>query len=438
MADASTTNLDTLIGRLVVDRGLATQDEVDRALQQLQTRASGGDNGNGHRVGVAGGGGGEAGGGGDPQASIADALVAQGVVTRAQIDRLRPEVEEQRVDRQIPGYRLQGKLGEGAMAKVYKANQLSLDRTVAVKVLPRKFLNKGDFVQRFYAEGKAAAKLNHPNIVQAIDVGQAGEHHYFVMEFVEGRTVFDDLERQGRYSESAALPIAIQVARALEHAHEAGFVHRDVKPKNIMITPDGTAKLADMGLARAVTDREAAEAEAGKAYGTPYYISPEQVRGRTDIDSRADVYGFGATLYHMITGRAPFEGSSPSSVMHKHLKEHITPPDRIASELSAGICEVVEVCMAKDKGDRYASTSDLVTDLEAIARGEAPVYARQRFDLAKLSALEAPAEPKVVRKEVVVEPEPVPLALRPLFWAAVGGWIVAAMLGVLWAITTAA
>lgn len=431
MADASSTNLDTLIGRLVVDRGLATQEEVDRALEAIEHRAAGN--------GKAGSSDGSAAGGthGDPSLTIAEALVAQGVVTRAQIDRLRPEVEEQRVDRQIPGYKIISKLGEGAMAKVYRAKQLSLDRTVAVKVLPRKFLNKGDFVQRFYAEGKAAAKLNHPNIVQAIDVGQAGEHHYFVMEFVEGRTVFDDLEHHGRYGEAAALPIAIQVAKALEHAHTAGFVHRDVKPKNIMITPEGTAKLADMGLARAVTDREAAEAEAGKAYGTPYYISPEQVRGRTDVDSRADLYGFGATLYHMITGRVPFEGANPSAVMHKHLKEHIIPPDRIAPELSAGICEVVEVCMAKDKADRYASTSDMVADLEAIRRGEPPMHARQRFDMAKLSALEAPSA-AAAAVELVVEADPVPLVQQPVFWAAVGGWLIAAMLGLLWAVTAVA
>src|SRR4030095_16076442 len=131
-------------------------------------------------------------------------------------------------------------------------------------------------IERFYAEGRAAAQLNHPNIVQAYDVGKAGEYHYFVMEYVDGRTVYDDIVKHKRFGEGEALDIAIQTAEALQHAHDRGLIHRDVKPKNIMITQEGVAKLADMGLARAMSDKEAAEAEQGKAFGTPYYISPEQ------------------------------------------------------------------------------------------------------------------------------------------------------------------
>ena len=133
-------------------------------------------------------------------------------------------------------------------------------------------------------------------------MGQAGDTHYFVMEYVEGRSVFEEIQDNGPYKEEDALRIAIDVTRALEHAHKAGFVHRDVKPKNIMMTVDNVAKLADMGLARAVSDREAAEAEAGKAFGTPYYISPEQIKGEVDVDKRADIYSLGCTLYHMVTG----------------------------------------------------------------------------------------------------------------------------------------
>jgi serine/threonine-protein kinase len=274
------------------------------------------------------------------------------------------------------------------MATVYKARQVSLDRTVAIKVLPKQFSNNPQFVERFYYEGRAAAKLNHPNIVGAYDVSKAGEFHYFVMEFVEGKTVFDDLQKIRRYKEADALRVMIQIARALDHAHKAGFMHRDVKPKNIMITPEGVAKLADMGLARAVSDREAAEEEKGKAFGTPYYISPEQIRGDEDVDSRADIYGFGATLYHMVTGRVPFDGPNPSAVMHKHLKEKLVPPDHINSELSSGIAEVIETCLAKKREDRYMSSEALLQDLEAIARGEAPLQARRKFDVGNLSGLE--------------------------------------------------
>ena len=241
------------------------------------------------------------------------------------------------------------------MATVYKAKQVSLDRVVAVKVLPKRMSSNKEFVERFYKEGKAAAKLNHPNIVGAVDVGEANGYHYFVMEYVEGETVHDRLEKGERYSEKESLNIVTQVAKALAHAHKAGFIHRDVKPKNIMITPEGIAKLADMGLAREASDMEAAQAEAGRAYGTPYYISPEQIRGELNIDARADIYSLGATFYHMVTGRVPFDASTPSAVMHKHLKDYLVPPDHLVPDLSTGVGEIIDVAMAKKRKMRYNS-----------------------------------------------------------------------------------
>lgn len=392
-----------MLGRMAVEKGLATPEEVQRCIEQQRES-------------------------GDPnQQSLADLMVASGVVTRRQIDRLKPEVEEQRAGQQIPGYVILAKLGSGAMATVYKARQLSLDRLVAIKILPQRYMNNQQFIERFYAEGKAAAKLNHPNIVQAIDVNKAGDYHYFVMEYVEGHTVFDDITKKGRYGEAEALQVILQIARALLHAHKAGFIHRDVKPKNIMITPSGEAKLADMGLARAVSDREAADAEAGKAYGTPYYISPEQIRGEVNVDFRADIYSLGATLYHMITGRVPFEGSNPSAVMHKHLKAELVPPDHLNAKLSSGICEIIEVCMAKDPKQRYGSTSDLLEDLAAVAKGEPPLQARKMFDLSNLQALEKGNSPDQTQMVSIGKEEP-PLTQRPLFWVAVAGWGVFALL----------
>ena len=421
-------NMDSMVGRLVVERGLATREEVLAALRRRKEQSE---------VGGPAVGNGEADTSEDSSGgSLADLLVEEGVVTRQQIQRLKPELDEQRSTQQIPGYRILSKLGAGAMATVYKAKQISLDRMVAVKVLPRKFLNNPQFVERFYAEGKAAAKLNHSNIVQAIDVGQSGEFHYFVMEYVEGRTVFDDLDTKGRYKEEDALRIGIDVARALEHAHAAGFIHRDVKPKNIMLTDEGATKLADMGLARAVSDREAAEAEAGKAYGTPYYISPEQIRGKVDVDFRADIYGLGATLYHMVTGRVPFDGPTPSAVMHKHLKTPLKPPDHVVPELSTGISEIIEVAMAKDRKGRYSTTTDLLRDLEAVARGEAPMQARQRFDMSSLAGLAAPAGSEVKPERAAKPPASPPLWEQPMFWVAAAGWAVAAVVGVLWMVAS--
>jgi len=408
MAEMTQSNLDSMVGRLVVEQGLATNDEVKKCvqLQKGQSEKS------------------------DPsQRSLASILVSRGYVTKRQIERLRPHIEEQKSTQQIPGYQIIDKLGAGAMATVYKARQLSLDRLVAIKILPKKFTNNAQFVERFYAEGRAAAKLNHPNIVQAIDVGNHGEYHYFVMEYVEGHTVYDDIVERKRYPESEALHVIYETALALEHAHQKGFIHRDVKPKNIMITKNSITKLADMGLARAVSDREAAEAEQGKAFGTPYYISPEQIRGEIDVDFRADIYSLGCTFYHMVTGKVPFDGPNPSAVMHKHLKESVVPPDHLNPSLSAGIGEVIEVCMAKDRNTRYTSTSDLIADLESLRKGEPPLQARQKFDLSSLAAMETSADLASPAQEVrEVQAAPTPIYEQPVFWIAIAGWAVSLIL----------
>ncbi len=315
--------------------------------------------------------------------SLADVLIEEGYLTKSQVERVRQSADDDSMYRpaqQIPGFQILKKLGQGAMATVFQAKQMSLDRIVAIKVLPKRMSENKEFVDRFYREGRAAARLNHPNIVQAIDVGEAGGYHYFVMEYIDGCTVYDKIAAGKPMDEQEAVRIALGTARALEHAHARGFIHRDVKPKNVMLTKDNEVKLADMGLAREVSDYKIAELEAGRAYGTPYYISPEQIRGEINIDFRADIYSLGATFYHMVVGRVPFEGSTPSAVMHKHLKEPLVPPDHINTNLSAGVAEVIELMMAKKREDRYPSTKELIIDLEAIAKGEAPLMARKRYD----------------------------------------------------------
>lgn len=343
--------IDSIVGRLVVEQGLATRDEVDAIRKRKADEAN--------------------------QRSFAQALVEERLVTERQLARLRSMVEQERSGSTIPGYKVLEKLGAGAMATVFKAKQLSLDRMVAIKILPRKFSSNPQFIERFYAEGRAAAQLNHPNIVQAFDVGQAGEFHYFVMEYVEGQTVHDLIVANKRFNEQEALDIAISVAEALDHAHQKGLIHRDVKPKNIMFTPQGVVKVADLGLARAIGDKEAAEAEAGKAYGTPYYISPEQIRGEVNIGPQADIYSLGSTVYHMITGSVPFNGKNPGEVMQKHLKAPLIPPDHANPKLSAGISEVVERMMAKSRKDRYKNCQELLIDLRAVRRREPPPIAHK-------------------------------------------------------------
>jgi eukaryotic-like serine/threonine-protein kinase len=373
------TNLDTLIGRLVIDQGLATTDEVKHCLTLSRAERD------------------------HSEQSLAQLLVDKEYVTSRQIARLREAIEAERSGQKISGYKILGKLGAGAMATVYKAKQISLDRMVAIKKLPEKFSQNPQFIERFFAEGRAAAQLNHPNIVQAFDVGHEGDLYYFVMEYVEGRTVYDDIVKHKRYSEAEAINIVIQVAEALEHAHTRGLIHRDVKPKNIMITKEGVVKLADMGLARAISDKEAAEAEAGRAFGTPYYISPEQIRGEKDIDKPADIYSLGATLYHMVTGSVPFEGKNPSAVMHKHLKSELVPPDHVNPKLSAGISEVIEMMMSKRVKSRYPNCTDLLVDLRALKNGETPPIAHKDVlpenELASLAAAEAAAVVEIPQDE---------------------------------------
>lgn len=293
-------------------------------------------------------------------------------------------------------FRVLKKLGEGGMGAVFLAEQIEMDRKVVVKVLHAEMTaNNPVAIERFRREAKAVAQLNHPNIVQAYDVGKAGDYHFFVMEYVEGQTVYDDILKHKRFSEQEAIEIVSQIAEALQHAHSKGLIHRDVKPKNIMINKEGVAKLADMGLARAVSDKEMAEAEAGKAFGTPYYISPEQIRGERTIGPPADIYSLGATLYHMVTGSVPFDGKNPSAVMHKHLKGELVPPDHVNPKLSAGISEVIEMMMAKEARKRYQNCADLLVDLRAVARGESPPIAHKEVvpatDLASIIAAEASA-----------------------------------------------
>lgn len=359
------TNYDSVFGKVAVEHGLCTEKELRRALEQLSSQGQ------------------------TESATLEQLLIKLGYITATQAERLKLNLKDSKAAaHQIPGYKILGKLGSGAMAVVYKARQLSLNRMVAIKVLPRRFSENSEYVERFYKEGRAAARLNHNNIVQAVDVGEAGGYHYFVMEYVEGRTVYDDLAANKVYNEQDAIGIVLQVAEALAHAHSVGLIHRDVKPKNIMINKEGVVKLADMGLAREATDIEAAQAEKGKAYGTPYYIAPEQIRGEIDIDGRADIYGLGATLYHMLTGRVPYMADDPSDVMRKHLREQLVPPDHINTALSAGISEVVEVMMAKKKEDRYNNIEELIEDLQAVKEGNPPIRARGRFDVSALEELE--------------------------------------------------
>ncbi len=376
-AEGTTTGgFETMLGKVVVESGLVTPDELDLCNQILRDSKQA-----------------------DNPQTLGDLLVANDYATGHQLGRLRADFEAQKSSQRIPGYKIRRKVGSGAMATVFLAHQVSLDRSVAIKVLPKKFSDNKSFIERFYQEGRSVAKLNHPNIVAAFDVGKAGEHHFFVMEYVDGPTVYDLITKKKRVPEAEAIDVIRQTALALQHAHERGFIHRDIKPKNIMVDQDGVVKLADLGLARALSDKDAAQAEAGRAYGTPYYISPEQIRGDVKIGPGADIYGLGATFYHMVTGRVPFRGKNPSEVMHKHLKTELAPPDHRNPELSGGCAQIIEMMMAKSPKDRYQSAADLIEDLELVAAGEPPHFAHRDLELVQMAeSLTSDAKLEVVKK----------------------------------------
>jgi len=283
--------------------------------------------------------------------------------------------DSQIAGKMVGGYELVQKLGRGAMGAVFRARQVAADRTVALKVLPPRLAQDKSFVDRFLREARAAAKLNHPNIVEAIDVGYAEPYYYFAMEYVDGISLKTVLGARNSLPQERALEIAHDIARALGHAHEAGIVHRDVKPDNIMLAAGGMPKLADLGLARAAVGDNRQLAESGKAIGTPDYISPEQARGDEDIDGRTDIYSLGATLYHMLVGQPPYAGNSSVEVMSKHLTEPPPDPRELNTGISPRVSEVIRRAMAKHREQRYQTMAAMRRDIERILSGAKPLAA---------------------------------------------------------------
>ena len=347
--------------KTVLRRGLATQPEIEHCKAQRAKLASS----NKENV-----------------PSLLEVMVAAKTLTASQARRVLQEVGDAQEKLEIPGYQILDRIGKGSMGIVYKAKQTSVDRIVAVKVLLDALSQNKEFIKRFDREAKIAAKLSHNNIVNAIDAGEVSGHYFFVMEYIEGETIKDMLERGKVFDEKIALKIVVAIAEAIKHAHQKGLIHRDIKPENVLLTKDGNVKLADLGLARPTADEKWAMSEAGMAIGTPYYISPEQVRGQVDVDIRADIYGLGATLYHMVTGVVPYTGETPTEVMKKHVDKNclLTPPDHVNTKLSSGLGEVVETMMAKNRENRYRTPDDLILDLKCLLAGERPMIADQKAD----------------------------------------------------------
>ncbi|MBI3831717.1 MAG: protein kinase [Planctomycetes bacterium] len=273
----------------------------------------------------------------------------------------------------VGGYQLQKKLGQGGMGSVFKARQLSMDRIVAVKILTPQFSNNSTFVERFLREARLVGRLNHENVVNAIDAGCENGMYYLAMEFVEGSNVRELMNERGPLPEKEALELLKQATHGLKCAHEAGLIHRDVKPDNLLIDKNGIVKLADLGLARSNKD-DSSLTQTGMALGTPQYIAPEQARGDKDIDARADLYSLGAMLYHMLTCQVPFTGDTPAMVMAKHIMEEPVPPRtrNPNAKLTDGVCALTGWLMQKDRVNRPASAGEVLESIDRVLEGRLP------------------------------------------------------------------
>lgn len=256
-------------------------------------------------------------------------------------------------------YKILEKVGTGGMASVYKAQDILLDRIVAVKILHSKYGNDHDFVVRFRQEAQAAAKLSHPNIVNIYDVGYDENVHYIVMEFVRGETLKEYIEKHGHLPINTSIQIAFDIGEALENAHANGIVHCDIKPHNILVTETGRIKVADFGIARAVNSVENSDRT---VLGSVHYFSPEQASGG-HIDERTDIYSLGVVMYEMMTGVVPFQGDTAISIALKHVQDDIPLPTKYNRRIPRLVEQVILKAMAKNPDDRFQSIGEMMSEL---------------------------------------------------------------------------
>ena len=331
-------------GSLAVKNKFITQAQLDEALLiQRQMR----DRGNNKYLGVI--------------------LQEKGFLSAKNVEIICSSLEKHIAKNPIEGYKIEAQLGRGAMGLVYAAMHLKLGRMVALKVLDPKFAMDQEYIRSFYQEAQIAATLNHPNVVQAFDVGESAGYHYFAMEYVEGVTVKQLLEERKIMEEKEAIAVIMQVVSALHHAERHHLVHLDIKPSNIMITTQGMVKLCDLGLAKRTDSTDASESH---IMGSPYYISPEQIERNPKLDSRADIYSLGATLFHMVCGRPPFEGANTQEIFLKHLTARLPDPGELNPKLSPGIRPILKRMLEKNREDRFPNMDDLWKALQKLKGSE--------------------------------------------------------------------
>jgi serine/threonine-protein kinase len=335
---------DRAFSKLALKNGFMSREQVKECFKELRKDAESGEHG----------------------VRFEDMAVERGFLTNDQATavglaykRLKKDNEKRKWS--IKGYEIYTKLGEGGLGVVFKAKQISMNRLVALKILHKRWLNDEEFKQRFLVEARLVGKLSHQNLIKVYDVGREDWKLYFSMEYVEGETLEDVIEREGPLDTLRACDITLQVLRAINYIARYEIVHCDIKPANIMLTTDGVVKLGDFGFVK--SNIEIATTAEGSVLGTPDYISPEQAMGKP-VDFRSDIYSLGITLYHMVAKAPPFDGTV-STIMRKHIREKLPSPKTLNPNIPDVLCRIIERMTAKDPKDRFQSTDELFEEIEA-------------------------------------------------------------------------
>ncbi len=307
-------------------------------------------------------------------------------------------------------YEIMDVIGTGGMAVVYRAHDRLLNRDVAIKILKDDFANDSDFRRRFHTEAQAVAKLQHPNIVSVYDVNRTDNIEYIVMELVEGITLKEYIDKKGALSTGEFLHFAPQIAAALEHAHNRGVIHRDIKPQNILILKDGSLKVTDFGIARFTQNQQVTMTD--EALGSVHYVSPEQARG-SQIDARSDIYSMGVVMYEMLTGRLPFEGDTPVAVVLQHINSVPLAPREIDPNIPESLEQIVLHAMASDIGSRYASATDIIHDFERVQHDPSVTFSYSSIPMADTGHTQKFSASDINKAQAAAEKTPAAEQTRP-------------------------
>jgi predicted Ser/Thr protein kinase len=307
-------------------------------------------------------------------------------------------------------YEILGKIGSGSMATVYRAREISTGRLVALKLMHPHLADDPAYIARFRREAQTAKSLDNPHIVKMLDYGEEKGEYFLVMEYVRGRTLQQLIQERRSLTTEQALHIAWQVAKALDAAHRQGIVHRDIKPQNLMVTPEGLVKVLDFGIAKAADFSTITQT--GVFMGSPHYVSPEQAKGARSIDIRSDLYSLGVVLYHMLTGVPPFDAETPWTVLHQHVEGEPVPVHRLRVDVPTEVEGVVQKAMAREPAARYQTPAEMVKALEGLGAGKIGI----REEVATI------AGPLPVVRDVGVARRPIPT------WAVAGAITVVLLL----------